>query len=326
MEPTDGMFSSPEKPPPKRNGIPHNSWNTEEEMIDLDSKSMPRHMNKGDPDVVTGTTPEPLELLVSQQGNRRTYLPPPRSKSPIKTHLNSSPVRPPSSPSRPIQETPSRPELKPPANRRLDFSMGKPRLSTDRSTTKGISPALARGRPPPKAGRGKKRAFDLSHLSDEDDDESTILTNGADMTNGVTHDESAMLPNGDTSLHLPTINIAERLGDDEDDGSLQLPIDDTGEGLGDDGDIGDAPQNVNDATAGMEELEVAQSTPSTGKGRGVGEVDEGLLALSPQRKKLKNLSPQPNNVDESLLALSLQQKKLKYLSPHPKNVVGRQRN
>lgn len=35
LEPIDGIFSSPEKSPLKRNGIPHNSTITEDETMDL---------------------------------------------------------------------------------------------------------------------------------------------------------------------------------------------------------------------------------------------------------------------------------------------------
>ncbi len=35
LEPIDGIFSSPEKSPPKRNGISHNATITEDETMDL---------------------------------------------------------------------------------------------------------------------------------------------------------------------------------------------------------------------------------------------------------------------------------------------------
>ena len=35
MEPLDGIFSSPEKSPPKRNGVKHDSTITEDETMDM---------------------------------------------------------------------------------------------------------------------------------------------------------------------------------------------------------------------------------------------------------------------------------------------------
>ncbi|KAF2792147.1 hypothetical protein K505DRAFT_326353 [Melanomma pulvis-pyrius CBS 109.77] len=76
MEPISGIFSSPEKSPPKRSARKTGGTVTDSESMDLQESPIP--------DLTTST-----HIL----RNTRTTLPPPRSRSPMKTALGSSPRR-----------------------------------------------------------------------------------------------------------------------------------------------------------------------------------------------------------------------------------------
>ena len=120
-----------------------------------------------------GTIPEPAEVL-SVHRSRRSILPPPRARSPIKTHLNSSPRRsvgPRSSPGFPGQdpETPSRSNSHPAVNRQLDFSPEEPQPTIEalsvrkrRSTSTSPKVTSGSGNMLSNARKGKKRPFNLS--------------------------------------------------------------------------------------------------------------------------------------------------------------------
>ncbi|KZM26709.1 mitotic fidelity of chromosome transmission- protein [Ascochyta rabiei] len=102
LEAISGIFSSPEKSPPKRG-----STNTASESMDIQESSIPN-----------------INTSAAILRNNRTHLPPPRSRSPMKTALGSSPRRQSSmaprgssiAPSSPIRAT-----SHPAVARRLDF-------------------------------------------------------------------------------------------------------------------------------------------------------------------------------------------------------------
>jgi centromere protein C len=123
----------------------------------------------------------------------------PRSRSPIKTSLNSAARRsvgPISSPSRPVHHTPIRATSHPAVNRRLDFSTEEVRPSIERSPQKGrelgaarkaqltaLSSGLYSGSQP-SSGRIKKRPFSLR--GDEGDESASLNEGGTHQTNGTT--------------------------------------------------------------------------------------------------------------------------------------------
>ncbi|EUC48907.1 hypothetical protein COCMIDRAFT_33589 [Bipolaris oryzae ATCC 44560] len=108
LEPISGIFSSPEKSPPKRSGNATGS-----ESMELQESSIP--------DFTTSN-----QLLRSN----RTNLPPPRSRSPKKTHLGSSPRRQSSMVPRGSSAAPSSPirASSHPIARRLDFEQDESSL------------------------------------------------------------------------------------------------------------------------------------------------------------------------------------------------------
>ncbi|KAH7117931.1 cupin domain-containing protein [Dendryphion nanum] len=107
MEPISGIFSSPEKSPPKRNAPRSSRTMTDSESMDIQESSVP--------DLTTG------HLLQRNRPN----LPPPRSRSPMKTALGSSPRRQSSMGPRahPVNENTisERASSQPTVNRMLDF-------------------------------------------------------------------------------------------------------------------------------------------------------------------------------------------------------------
>ncbi|KAF1961368.1 hypothetical protein CC80DRAFT_236198 [Byssothecium circinans] len=134
LEPISGIFSSPQKSPPKRGASSRKPDGTmESESMDIQESSIP--------DLATSA-----HIL----RNSRTHLPPPKARSPIKTALGSSPrrqssmgprarsVNPPSSPLRAASH--------PAVNRVLDFEQGESSLQE--------TPALSGSGQP----RGKRRS------------------------------------------------------------------------------------------------------------------------------------------------------------------------
>ncbi|KAI9863899.1 MAG: hypothetical protein M1813_003551 [Trichoglossum hirsutum] len=110
LEPIEGIFSSParspEKSPTKSNGAARNSTITTEEEMEIGNS----------------TVPEPTNVLSER---RRTIVPPPRARSPIKTFLNTpakrgSSIGPISSPFRRINEAGAVAAAS--VNRKLNFS------------------------------------------------------------------------------------------------------------------------------------------------------------------------------------------------------------
>ncbi|KAL8777534.1 MAG: hypothetical protein Q9213_007815 [Squamulea squamosa] len=204
METDAGLFSSPEKSPPKPNGLSHNST-----MIEQDEDET---MNIG-----SSTIPDPTEVIKAR--NRKSILPPPKSRSPIKTSLGSAARRslgPCSSPSRGIEhETPTHRAMSHPPNRRLDFSMTE--ISVKSSIGKGKQPAIRgpKPKPTPISGKRKRDPFDLP--PEQDEEPSVISTAETGLANGTNFegasndsqnlpgdglDDSLQMANGDDASHI----------------------------------------------------------------------------------------------------------------------------
>ncbi|KAF1970179.1 hypothetical protein BU23DRAFT_557070 [Bimuria novae-zelandiae CBS 107.79] len=108
LEPISGIFSSPEKSPPKRTSSRTGGTLTESEPMDL-----------------TSPVPQPAASATKLLRSARTHLPPPKARSPMKTALGSSPRRQasigPPTRSNPTTDSPSRAASHPAVGRRLDF-------------------------------------------------------------------------------------------------------------------------------------------------------------------------------------------------------------
>ncbi|OAG11083.1 uncharacterized protein CC84DRAFT_518792 [Paraphaeosphaeria sporulosa] len=107
LEPISGIFSSPEKSPPKRASNQTRGTLTESESMDL-----------------TSPIAQPAASAAKLLRSARTHLPPPKARSPMKTSLGSSPRRQSSMGPRAHPEpvsSPSRSSSHPVISRRLDF-------------------------------------------------------------------------------------------------------------------------------------------------------------------------------------------------------------
>lgn len=194
LESIDGIFSSPEKSPAKSNGLNQISTISEGESMDigqseqffwLSTKAVLLNEWLIRP-FVAGTNLDPTEVI-GRARNGRNILPP-RSRSPIKTNIGSSPRRslgPVSSPSRVFNgATPNRTMSHPPESSTLDMLRGELTPSIEGSDQKGRKSDLKNVKKLPLNGKGKKRVFDLSMASDSDEDErSSIVINDANETN-----------------------------------------------------------------------------------------------------------------------------------------------
>ncbi|KAM5452188.1 mitotic fidelity of chromosome transmission-related protein [Microsporum audouinii] len=89
MEEIEGMFSSPEKSPVRTNGFANDGLMNSEEMETGGSSSIP----------------DPSDVLSARRGGRNAYLPPPRSRSPMKTLMSGSPRRTPGLRSSPLPQS-----------------------------------------------------------------------------------------------------------------------------------------------------------------------------------------------------------------------------
>ncbi|KAJ9641781.1 mitotic fidelity of chromosome transmission- protein [Coniosporium tulheliwenetii] len=200
FEPIDGMFSSPEKPSPRRTARRTDITLTSEEM-----------------EVQQSSMPELTEALSARQllkGSSKTRFPPPMGRSPIKTSLGSSPRRqssmgPPSQVHR-SANTPSRASSHPLVSRKLDFTADDTIESIEHSSplqTNGIgSRGKAKARADiydiqPSPERGQKRTFDESIAEEEEEVEGVA----EDRLNG-TLDEEPMHMDGDDSLEMLQAN------------------------------------------------------------------------------------------------------------------------
>lgn len=129
LEPADHLFSSPEKPLKHINGNRKNAnatLSSEEDMDVAESETLPGDatFTRTFVDLLSGTIPEPAEVIAERKSATNTRLPPPRAKSPIKTFLQSPARRHPSlgPASSPMKEIPRASSTAAPVRRRLDFS------------------------------------------------------------------------------------------------------------------------------------------------------------------------------------------------------------
>ncbi|KAL1633889.1 mitotic fidelity of chromosome transmission-related protein [Diplodia intermedia] len=246
MEPIDGIFSSPEKSPPKRNNArPQADKTLTSSDMDV-QQSMPRqifeHSDQPYYNLVdellasdeaeeeeatkttlrpTGSMPEPADALTARKSirpGRSSMFPPPMGRSPIKTALGSSPRRqsmgPPSGMRR-ASGAADRAVSHPAVARRLDFGA----IDEDNAKVTG-SGSRNRGQPRPHVfdlpvspARGKKRTHDESVVEDE-----TVLEESEVAINGV--GEDSPLPTGGEDDTLPML-LEETGGDTEPDESVE---------------------------------------------------------------------------------------------------------
>ncbi|DAA79484.1 TPA_exp: Cupin domain protein [Trichophyton benhamiae CBS 112371] len=89
MEELEGMFSSPEKSPVRTNGFANDGLMNSEEMETGGSSSIP----------------DPSDVLSARRGGRNAYIPPPRSRSPMKSLMSGSPRRTPGLRSSPLPQS-----------------------------------------------------------------------------------------------------------------------------------------------------------------------------------------------------------------------------
>ncbi|KAL9614112.1 MAG: hypothetical protein Q9167_001397 [Letrouitia subvulpina] len=211
MEPIDALFSSPEKAPPKHNGIHDQSIIMEgetDETVNIESSGIP----------------DPVEVLSARSSN--VILPPPRSRLPIQTHLGSSPRRslgPLSSPTRKEQnETPTRAKSQQPM-RKLDFSMNDSSSSITKSATRQNAFERTRAAKPSKAvgGKRKRPSTDVDQNHNVSVDESDISKMNGTATNGF-HEDTTVLQVDDEPLIIPgggdevtTIDASQLAGEAE---------------------------------------------------------------------------------------------------------------
>ncbi|KAF2811671.1 uncharacterized protein BDZ99DRAFT_475198 [Mytilinidion resinicola] len=198
MEPLDGIFSSPEKSPPKRpTGRRSGGTVTTSESMEVQESSVP----------------EPTQTIKSQNLLRKskTFFPPPVSRSPMKTNLGSSPRRQssmgPRSAARKSMGSPDRSASHPAVSRRLDFSVVEegPTSSTVARSTPVVRHVKGGQRPArpdiydlqESPVRGQKRTYEESIVEEDP------YTNGnsALQFNGL-QEESLFPPIEDESLQF----------------------------------------------------------------------------------------------------------------------------
>lgn len=228
LEPIDGIFSSPEKSPAKQIGNAHNSTITEEEDMDIGHSTYKwKVINLGLrvlSNISIGTIPEPTEVLTAnRKRNGKPLLPPPHSRSPIKTSLGSSPRRSMGAVTSPQKngDTPSRTMSHPLVSRKLEFSADQQRLNVERLPPKprgarsvfGTTSRKGKGKLIQDSGMGRKRAFDLSLDEDEEEDGNSSLIDGVngigeaglldDDSGAPAYNDGPVQINGDQSLEVP---------------------------------------------------------------------------------------------------------------------------
>ncbi|KAL8807047.1 MAG: hypothetical protein Q9200_004821 [Gallowayella weberi] len=209
FEPINNLFSSPEKSPPKPNGLSRNSTAVEQDEDET--------MNIG-----SSTIPEPTEVIKARK--EKSILPPPKSRSPIKTSLGSAARRslgPRSSPSRSVEhETPTHRAMSHPPNRLLDFSMTESHSSARDSTTKAkLQPMRAPKLKPTPMSSGSKRKRDPFDLPPDQDEEplgaENSLVNGASMEDNYDDNQNILADGFEGSLQLPNGGDLSHMQDDQ---------------------------------------------------------------------------------------------------------------
>ncbi|KAL6720137.1 mitotic fidelity of chromosome transmission-related protein [Lecanora helva] len=182
-------FSSPTKSLFQSDGLVNDATNSAEDSMEIDQ-----------------TTIEELTDILQSTPRRSRISLPPKATSPIKTHLNSSPRRsmaqsvgPLSSPSRDSNNgTPTRSTSHPPTTRSAEMLRKLPsdsiRESVEKSPGKVSLSKTKRGRPVPSQEKVKKKAFDLTELSNGHNVPEVETSNIEDLPNGVMHDDDSIIP------------------------------------------------------------------------------------------------------------------------------------
>lgn len=161
-----------------------------------------------------GSIPEPTEVLTGRRSLRNTILPPPRSRSPIKTAVNGTPRRTPglhSSPAKQAgEETPTRGSSRLGAARTLLFTNDQPHFSVENSPLREVRANISPPRINGNRNKGKEPDYERENSQpapDFSDDEESHLVNGGEpdgdqimMTNGD-HDEGYSGGGADGSFH-----------------------------------------------------------------------------------------------------------------------------
>lgn len=250
LEPIDGIFSSPEKSPEKRNNprqqpdktLTSSDMDVQQSMFRRANIRVPLHddsivdalLASDDEDTKTapppaGSMPEPVDALSARRSSvrpgRSSIFPPPMGRSPIKTTLGSSPRRQssmgPLSALRRPSNTPDRSVFHPAVARRLDFS-----AMDEKSTRVNGSGNRNRGKPrpdvfalpvSPEPARGKKRSHDESIIEHEATPEESEF-----QVNGVGHD-SPLPVAGDESLQMIADGDETEVDEEHVEDSTEIP-------------------------------------------------------------------------------------------------------
>lgn len=153
--------------------------------------------------------PGPADILQGSRNGKVSL--PPRSRTPIKTSLGSSPRRTPrrsvgptSSPSQLTNKsTPTRAALNPPNRTSIGFHNEEVKTAIEVSVPNGQNSRPKRPNTKSTNGKGIKRVFDLSLAEDDDDDDEdheqdenglSILSNGAIQDSGVLSNDDNQVP------------------------------------------------------------------------------------------------------------------------------------
>jgi len=215
MEPMD-IFSSPQKGGSARKSNGKDATITSDEDMEMTSS----------------TQPDPKETLYSAHSARRMLLPP-KSRSPLKTTLGSSPRRsvgPASSPMRRDDaDTPSRGASLPAIARKLDFSISTSRMAAASPRSKSRSSLAATIKVAPRLtpssaarkGKSKRRPFHFSNEGDGEEETSLVASRIQDdeVIEQAVDDsvDDSLLVNGDESRHAGGDGEAEPVDVQEDD-------------------------------------------------------------------------------------------------------------
>ncbi|KAK2755671.1 hypothetical protein FQN54_005820 [Arachnomyces sp. PD_36] len=220
MEELDGMFSSPEKSPAK-NGYGNNDTILNSEDMEMGNSSIP----------------DPAEVLSGRRGQWGSYAPPPRSRSPIKSHMNGTPRRTPGLRSSPIphgNQSSSPTSSRAAAKRTLDFSrspaLGKSPLGNTRATSSSPRPIGIQDK-----GKGKatiNEAEDTAVYSDDEDHSSED-----NEVDGIIEDD-------DPELGAQDQGLEEEEGGEEEDASSQPGTPDREESPVENGDQSDVSPSL----------------------------------------------------------------------------------
>ncbi|KAF7899106.1 uncharacterized protein EAF01_008319 [Botrytis porri] len=283
LEPMDDLFS-PDKPEsiktsrsangPRRNALEDATISSEEDM-DMDGEN---------------TAPEPTEVLNQRRQDARLALPIPRSRSPLKTHLQSPARRHPSfGISSPAKEASSEADDTGPVRRKLDFSADDIAVETKQATS---APN----------GRGKPGRPALGNLTN-----GTRLSPGRLPPQTLNQSSDGMENQDESALEFEDDSNQYNAPDDEDDDAAVDALEgnsDLVEAYGEQ----EAEEEIEQVGEPEPEPSPPRKAASKNKGKGKGKVIEEpepeevpeLEQPPPKRRgrKPKNSAPQIEPVEE----------------------------